>query len=190
MNFEDWWEQTGRMIVNKKDLAYRAWVDGVGLGRDEIYGFPVDTSRKRESSRNGHKYDVILHCDGGCWPNPGPCSYGFIAHDPSGRELHRQNGFLGKGTNNIGEWHGMIEALVWANRSGYMRVCVRADSKLVVKQMQGKWRAHKPHIAKLMATGRRTMELFERCDVKWVPREQNAEADALASEALHAKVAV
>ncbi len=63
---------------------------------------------------------------------------------------------------------------------------VKLDSKLVVEQMSGRWKIKHPDMRDLAATAR---ELIggSRVTFEWVPREENARADAAANAALDRK---
>ena len=61
---------------------------------------------------------------------------------------------------------------------------VRADSKLVIEQLAGRWKVRQPHLKPLHAQARALLDSFERVDLAHVPREENTEADALVNAAL------
>lgn len=83
--------------------------------------------------------------------------------------------------NNVGEWSALLEAVKEVAESDAhdgMVLHIRGDSQLVIYQLIGKWGCHKPSMALLCDKVRACL-----CDVtwraEWIPREQNAEADAL-----------
>ena len=130
---------------------------------------------------------LILNADGGCFPNPGQGSYGFVAKR-DGRVLYRKSEQIGYATNNIAEWRGALAALDYA--IGYTiayqderAVTLLMDSQLVVHQLTGRWRTKNAGLKPLQIEGaKRVQALREQgvtVTVRWVPRAHNHEADAL-----------
>jgi ribonuclease HI len=130
-----------------------------------------------------------IYFDGCCEPrNPGGimgCGWIILLPgvDPcegcTGRGMDRRN------TNNLAEWWALGFALrdfLRAIEDG--RECrellIRGDSMLVVNQLIGGWRTKAPELVRCRE---RCRELIERAQVtwraEWVPRKQNAAADAL-----------
>lgn len=126
----------------------------------------------------------VVNSDGGARGNPGPGGAGVIVRNPTGEVACRGGAFLGTVTNNVAEY----EALVWGMRAaralGARTVEVRADSELVVKQMRGEYRVKNAGLKPLFIEAQGVQRQFERVTFVYVPRAQNAEADALANEAM------
>jgi ribonuclease HI len=137
---------------------------------------------------------VTVICDGGCVPvNPG--GYGlwaFLAYagDVSGARgksrpapLDSRRGCFGKGdgvTNNVAEYHGMIESLRWIQRHAKTAdVELRCDSQLVVKQINGEYGCSADHLRPLYDRMRGLKSGLRNVRVRWVPREETYVADAL-----------
>lgn len=69
---------------------------------------------------------VVIHCDGGCWPNPGPGGWGAVIEgDGDRREIRGRS--EGRTTNNRMEIQAAIEAL--NSLSEPSEVTVYTDSK-------------------------------------------------------------
>ncbi len=51
---------------------------------------------------------IIAYTDGGSRGNPGPAAAGFILMDEHGNRLVAKGLFLGKNTNNVAEYRGLI----------------------------------------------------------------------------------
>ena len=49
--------------------------------------------------------------DGGSRGNPGPAAYGVVVRDPRGEIVARLKKYIGKNTNNVAEYFGLIAAL-------------------------------------------------------------------------------
>src|SRR5215468_7578924 len=52
--------------------------------------------------------------DGGSRGNPGPASYGVVIRDPRGEIVARLKKYIGRTTNNVAEYYGLIAALDYA----------------------------------------------------------------------------
>lgn len=121
--------------------------------------------------------------DGTCRPNPGQGAYGFIIYDATGKELRRENGFVGEDvTSIIAEYTAVIRALEAARAMGIGKIAVFSDSQVTVKQLNGDSRVYEPRLKRLR---RRTLTMrkrFEKVVFVYISREQNITADALANE--------
>ena len=127
-----------------------------------------------------------INIDGAARGNPGPAAFAYVI-SADGTPTIEESGCLGHATNNVAEYTALGRALRWLRdrQTGPVTsLTVRGDSQLVVKQMTGEWTCRKPHLARLRD---RCRELAGEIGVEprydWVPREENAEADALAREA-------
>ncbi|MEE1928574.1 bifunctional RNase H/acid phosphatase [Streptomyces sp. TRM 70351] len=129
----------------------------------------------------------LVEADGGSRGNPGPAGYGAVVKDAeTGRVLAETAEFIGRATNNVAEYRGLIAGLRAArDLDPHAGVLVRMDSKLVVEQMSGRWKIKHPDMRPLAAEAR---ELFPPDAVRyeWIPRAQNGHADRLANEAMDA----
>jgi|SRR6185295_12313232 len=129
---------------------------------------------------------LIANFDGSCNPNPGGvCSYGFVVWRDNVR-LHEGHGPAaprGPGaTNNVAEYTGCIKALEWIRDQKLAEpVVLRGDSELVLKQLKGEYKVKSPLLAPLYWKARELASGFPSLRFEWVPREQNADADRLAS---------
>ena len=93
---------------------------------------------------------------------------------------------IGRATNNVAEYRGLIAGLEVAAELHATEVAVSMDSKLVVEQMSGRWRVKHPDLAELNAQARALASQFERVSYQWIPRADNSHADRLANEAMDA----
>ncbi len=130
---------------------------------------------------------VVIEADGGSRGNPGPAGYGAVVWSADRRTvLAETKQAIGRATNNVAEYRGLIAALDDALNLGAGEVQVLMDSKLVVEQMSGRWRVKHPDLVELHAQARSLAVQFRRISFSWIPREQNAYADRLANEAMDA----
>lgn len=120
--------------------------------------------------------------DGGSRGNPGPAAAGAVLLDETGEVLFEEGRFLGKRTNNEAEYEALILLLEEVRRRNLADVVVRGDSRLVISQMRGEWKIREPHLQTL--AGRARGLLGGNVRFEWIPRGQNARADALVNGAL------
>jgi ribonuclease HI len=91
---------------------------------------------------------------------------------------------LGRTTNNVAEWTGVLRALALAEELGADRVDLFLDSMLIVEQLHGRWRVKDAKLIPLHADARTRLARFERWSARHVPRAQNKQADSLCNEAI------
>ncbi|HKM78855.1 MAG TPA: ribonuclease HI, partial [Candidatus Bathyarchaeia archaeon] len=137
----------------------------------------------------GGERRITINIDGACEPiNPkGVATYAYVIRD--GYEKIAENSGLAaepyseNATNNVAEYTAYIRALENAKRLGlYGSIEVQSDSQLLVNQLNGNWKVKKPHLAVLYEQAIQLGKEFSSATIKWVPREQNTEADRLSKE--------
>src|SRR6185436_17772357 len=89
--------------------------------------------------------------DGGSRGNPGPAAWGVVVLDPDGRAVEGFAGAIGRATNNVAEYTGLLEALALAVARKADDVELLADSELVVKQVRGEYKVRHPDLVPLHA---------------------------------------
>ena len=135
---------------------------------------------------------LIGRTDGACRGNPGPASIGVALYDASRNGSDRPDAppdatisaAIGTTTNNVAEWKAVISAIELAAELGASELRLLLDSKLVVEQLNGRWRVRDAKLAPLCDEARARLESFTAWSAAHVPREQNGQADALANEGL------
>jgi len=134
------------------------------------------------------EYDVLeVSCDGGARGNPGPAAIGAVVVDPNSdppRVLAEVSERIGVTTNNVAEYKALIAGLDAAARIGSRRLVVRADSKLVIEQLAGRYKIKHPNLKPLALEAHRKLAAWPSVELRHVPREQNRVADALVNRAL------
>lgn len=129
---------------------------------------------------------VILNVDGGSRGNPGPAGAGVVVRDAAtGSVLIHLGVFLGRATNNVAEYRGLIAGLAKARDLGARSVKVYSDSQLLVYQMIGRYKVKHPGLAELYFEAKGLEADFDKCDYQHIPREQNSLADELANQAMN-----
>jgi ribonuclease HI len=122
--------------------------------------------------------------DGGSRGNPGPAAYGVVIRDPRGESVARIKKYIGRMTNNVAEYYGLIAALDYAESHSIRALRVESDSELLVKQMRGQYKVKNADLRPLFERAKKMSQALESFRIEHVYREQNREADALANEAL------
>ncbi|HET7676403.1 MAG TPA: reverse transcriptase-like protein [Candidatus Limnocylindrales bacterium] len=135
---------------------------------------------------------LVIRADGAARGNPGPAAAGAVlidadrpdARDPDAPPLAVVARALGHRTNNVAEYAAVVLALRAATRLGAREVDLRLDSKLVVEQLNGRWRVKDAKLQGLFGEAQRLLAGFERWSASHEPRAANRAADALANLAL------
>ena len=130
---------------------------------------------------------VIVEADGGSRGNPGPAGYGSVVWSADHETvLAESKQAIGRATNNVAEYRGLIAGLEEAAKLGASEVEVSMDSKLVVEQMSGRWQVKHPDLVALHQQAMALATRFDHISYTWIPRAKNSHADRLANEAMDA----
>ncbi len=132
---------------------------------------------------------LVVEADGGSRGNPGVAGYGALVRDARGRVLVERAAPLGRASNNVAEYTGLIVGLeAAAEVDPAADVLARMDSKLVVEQMSGRWKIKHEDMrrladeARVLVAARRAAGGSVRFE--WIPRALNGAADALSNEGM------
>lgn len=131
---------------------------------------------------------LSLFTDGGSRGNPGPAAIGVVV----GRESPDDNvhvdgkGYvnvsrsmrvvkesarcIGSTTNNVAEYHALIEGLELCKELGATWIDCYSDSELLVNQMSHKWRVRKRHLRVLWLKACSLSSKFSTVKFHWVSR--------------------
>lgn len=142
-----------------------------------------------EPGRRSRVDRVVVFCDGGARGNPGPAGIGAVVLDPTTDPptvLAEVSDTIGVATNNVAEYRAVIAALERARRFRPRVVELRADSELVIRQLEGTYRVKTAGLKPLHETARALLAEFDEVRLVHVRREENAAADALVNAALDA----
>lgn len=147
------------------------------------------SSASPPSPTHTRSYGVVF-CDGAAKFNgSGPTGCGGLLYRSDrdgnlGTCLTTFKEYLGVGTNNESEYHGLIHGLRTALAHGITDLTLKLDSELVVKQMAGEYQVKAAHLIRLYHQALTLAAKFQTCQVQHVYREANALADQLANEAI------
>jgi ribonuclease HI len=134
---------------------------------------------------------IEVYFDGLCQPiNPGGIScYAFVVKS-DGKTIHTDYGIAGEpfskdSTSNVAEYTALIKALRWLleNNLGSMKVEIKSDSQLIVNQLAGDYKVKAKRIMSLYKQVLVLKRKFRDIQIKWIPRENNREADKLTNKA-------
>ncbi len=126
----------------------------------------------------------ILYTDGAARGNPGPAGAGAYICTMEGDVVAEIAEYLGKTTNNVAEYQGLIFGLKELIALGAEEVEIRADSELMVRQLNGRYRVKHPNLIPLY---REVLDLLRKIPsfkIVHVRREENEEADRLSNLAI------
>jgi len=126
----------------------------------------------------------VAHVDGASRGNPGPASYAVVIRSSDGQVVFQLGKYLSRTTNNVAEYYALITALDYAAAHNIRQLRVRSDSELLVRQMQGRYKVKSAVLKPLHERARKLAASLSYFHIDHIPREQNAEADALANAAL------
>ncbi|OHO54987.1 bifunctional RNase H/acid phosphatase [Corynebacterium sp. HMSC035E02] len=131
---------------------------------------------------------LVIFADGGSRGNPGIAGSGTAVYNEDRSQLLREIAYVvgQKSTNNVAEYHGLLRGLEAAVELGADEVEFYMDSKLVVEQMNGRWKIKHPDMQKLAIEARRLLNQIPRFSLEWVPRAKNSVADELSNVAMDA----
>jgi len=134
---------------------------------------------------------IVIFSDGGARGNPGPAGIGAVIkidNQISGESDNQKiSKFIGEATNNQAEYQAVITALTWVKENIKEDIEVECflDSELIVEQLNQRYKLKNEGLKPLFWQVRDLiMQLGGKVTFKYIPREQNAEADRLVNEAL------
>lgn len=136
--------------------------------------------------------DLIIYTDGASRGNPGQASYGYIIYARGGEILRQEGRILGVTTNNVAEYTGVLEAYKyilkkWGSEDS-LKIELRADSRLVIEQLAGRFKLKSPHLAVIFRQIKEIEVQIGEVKYRHVPRAENFIADRLANQALDSQL--
>ena len=90
-------------------------------------------------------------------------------------------------TNNVAEYYGLLGGLNMCIEKGYDNIFVEGDSKLVIEQVFGKWNCSHKNMIPLNNQIKKIKKQFVSIYGKWIPREENGDADEYSNVAINKK---
>jgi len=140
--------------------------------------------------------DYICYFDGSCGPiNPGGViGIGTVIYKVYGhyKEIIREkSGYIEAdifNSNNMAEYMALIDILEWFDYKEIKdkNIKIYGDSKMVINQMKGRWRIGEGMYNQVAQEAQDLLLITDnKLHFKWVPREQNTEADKLSKHKLN-----
>ena len=128
---------------------------------------------------------LIIYSDWGSRGNPWPSGCGVWITDISGKTVEKRHKYIGHATNNIAEYTAALLGIGRAIEIWAAEIELRADSKLVIEQLAGRYKIKNPELKKIY------LEIQDMIGKWWggisfthVYREDNTEADRLSNVAM------
>jgi ribonuclease HI len=172
------------MLQLPPDLSPESALKAVEAALRALGGRPSAPAQSPRGSRQ-----ATIHIDGAARGNPGPAGAGILILGPDGVVMDRMHCWLGETTNNVAEYQALLLALERAQALGIADLEVRSDSELLVRQLNGQYKVKHPKLRELYGQAVERIGGFRRVQIRHVPRELNAEADALANQGIDDAVA-
>ncbi len=139
---------------------------------------------------------LLMHFDGGSRGNPGPAAAGWVLYAPeidtadgTMLEVGRRGVSVGRATNNLAEWTGLVKGIEHALELGCRRLQIRGDSELVIKQLRGEYRVKNIDLKPLHEQAHALLAGCDKWSAEHVRRGGNAVADAIVNEVLDEQAA-
>lgn len=138
--------------------------------------------------------EFYLFCDGASRGNPGPAACAAILYrdSPDTDPLLRLGKVLGRVTNNVAEYQGLILGLeglidhlaIDGVVPATVSLHIRMDSELIIRQLTGQYKVKHEAMKPLFARAKGILSQFAAVHPEHVRREFNKEADLLANQHL------
>jgi probable phosphoglycerate mutase len=131
---------------------------------------------------------LTIHTDGGSRGNPGKAALGVVFLE-NRKVLAELKQTIGVATNNEAEYSAFFASLEWMfaqkNLDSFTKIEWKLDSKLVIEQLNKQWKIKEPRMLQLATKCWNLLALL-KCPytISYVPRAENAAADALVNQAL------
>ncbi len=131
---------------------------------------------------------IIVYTDGASRGNPGHASAGFIIQTGDGVIWNQTGVYLETATNNVAEYMAVKLAFekLLSDFAHWLpaEVELRADSKLVIEQLAGRFKIKNAGLIPIYQAIKQLIPQLGQVSFKHVPREQNFLADRMANQAL------
>ena len=127
--------------------------------------------------------ELDIYIDGASKGNPGPSGIGIIIIKDGCiiKEIAR---FIGPATNNIAEYTALVHALQEGLILKADAIRIKSDSELLCRQLNKDYKVKSANIIGLYTQAVNLLNGFQKVSIQHIPREQNAPADKLATQAV------
>ena len=138
-----------------------------------------------------------LNTDGASKGNSGEAGCGYTIYEKKKQfndskdtyyikeiEMYHGHKYLGKETNNVAEYSGLLIGLERAIQLGITKLDVSVDSTLLVGQVTQNWNVNLPHLIPFVDKAKSLILKFKSFNMKQIPRAENKRADELSNVAI------
>jgi ribonuclease HI len=130
------------------------------------------------------KKEWLLMVDGASRGNPGAAGCGAVIFDEHGVLVKELSRYLGRTTNNVAEYKGLLLGLKALHQLGARKIVVQSDSQLLVRQLNGEYRVRDEKLKVLFERALSLLRRFDSHRIVHVRREMNKAADRLANRGI------
>ncbi|MFX1496888.1 MAG: ribonuclease HI family protein [Promethearchaeota archaeon] len=126
-----------------------------------------------------------VYTDGAARGNPGPAACAFL-YVHNNEIIYSEVSYIGNATNNQAEYQAIINAMKKVGSFHAKHIKIFSDSKLVIQQLNRKWKINVPHLSKLSSQVFQMIDKFEKVDFFHVRRNNSfiQKCDLLCNERL------
>lgn len=173
-------------ILAKTALAKQRHLESDWQMVDPMSGAQSTSTQETSFPHINPDMQYMLQFDGGARGNPvGHAGAGMVVFDQYQEEIWCGWKYLGEGqSNNMAEYHSLIEGLEAAQKIGIKKIRAEGDSELVVKQVLGIYKVRKEWLKPLHQKVKELSKGFDSFEIESVPRAMNKRADFLANHAM------
>jgi len=122
--------------------------------------------------------------DGAARGNPGEAGCGAVICDEHGAVVRELSRYLGRTTNNVAEYEGLLTGLQALHQLGKKKIVIQSDSQLLVRQLNGEYRVKDEKLKRLFERAIGLLRQFDSYRIVHVRREMNKLADRLANRGI------
>ncbi|MDD5730476.1 MAG: ribonuclease HI family protein [Candidatus Omnitrophica bacterium] len=127
--------------------------------------------------------DLEIYIDGASKGNPVHSGIGIVIFSVK-EVIKNLSRYIGQATNNVAEYTALIYALQESLLLKADNIKINTDSELLSRQLNKIYKVKNPNIQCLYSQATRLMSGFKKVSVNHIRREENAEADRLATKAV------
>ncbi len=143
----------------------------------------------RDNNVNKSDYRQVANAatvftDGCSRGNPGPAGIGYYIISDNNKVLRKGGEFIGFATSRVAEYYALKEGCEQAIELGLKSVRFVSDNLMMVNQMNGLYKVKNKDIMPIYDDIQKLLGNFNACAFVHVKREQNAEADKSANDAV------
>lgn len=141
----------------------------------------TNTAQSTSTPTRDRPWHVYLVFDGGSLGNPGKGYGSYVYKGVVSQTTPVTIEYPGQTTNNEAEYRTMInglQSILAALRAqdidpSTLKIAVRSDSKLVIEQVNGRWKVKKAELRPLVQQSQALLGEFASWDLAWHPRTES-----------------